>query len=128
MKLKAGDRVSCKLKQSVIVSPYDSYDDIRIFEIIGVDFNMEGYYLFVPSYIFLKNSAKIDNYNFKKLNINSKYIDEEYVFITEKLVCEVSFILKGASCKKCQIYSEYAEPNQDDGTLICYSCRANPYR
>ena len=128
MKLKAGDRISCKLKESVIVSPYDSYEDIRTFEIISVDFNLEGYYLFVPAYIFIKNSAKIDNYNFRKLNINPKYIDEEYVFIGEKLVYEVSFILQGAFCKNCYNYSEYAEPNQDDGTLLCFSCRSVSYR
>lgn len=29
----------------------------------------------------------------------------------------------GCSCKKCKEYYQYAEPNQDDGTLICYGCR-----
>lgn len=30
---------------------------------------------------------------------------------------------EGCSCKKCENYYEYAEPNQDDGTLICWACR-----
>ena len=34
----------------------------------------------------------------------------------------------GMYCKKCQNFYQYAEPNQDDGSLLCYSCRANPYR
>lgn len=29
----------------------------------------------------------------------------------------------GCDCKKCKEIFPYAEPNQDDGTLICYSCR-----
>lgn len=29
----------------------------------------------------------------------------------------------GLSCKKCHVYYEFADSNQDDGTLICYSCR-----
>lgn len=29
----------------------------------------------------------------------------------------------GCNCKKCKEYFPYAEPNQEDGTLICYACR-----
>jgi len=29
----------------------------------------------------------------------------------------------GCTCRKCKEYYQYAEPNQDDGTLICYGCR-----
>lgn len=29
----------------------------------------------------------------------------------------------GCHCKKCKEFYPYAEPNQEDGTLICYSCR-----
>jgi hypothetical protein len=29
----------------------------------------------------------------------------------------------GCVCKKCKELFPYAEPNQDDGTLICYACR-----
>lgn len=32
-------------------------------------------------------------------------------------------ISDGCFCKKCKEYYQYAEPNQDDGTLICYGCR-----
>lgn len=32
---------------------------------------------------------------------------------------------KPVSCKKCKNYNEYAIPNQDDGTFICYSCRGS---
>lgn len=29
----------------------------------------------------------------------------------------------GCECKNCKEFYPYAEPNQDDGTLICYGCR-----
>lgn len=29
----------------------------------------------------------------------------------------------GCFCKKCKEFYPYAEPNQQDGTLICYGCR-----
>jgi hypothetical protein len=29
----------------------------------------------------------------------------------------------GCTCKKCKEFFEYAEPNQEDGTLICWACR-----
>jgi formylmethanofuran dehydrogenase subunit E len=29
----------------------------------------------------------------------------------------------GCDCKKCKEFYPYAEPNQEDGTLVCYKCR-----
>jgi hypothetical protein len=29
----------------------------------------------------------------------------------------------GCLCKKCKEFYDFAEPNQEDGTLICWSCR-----
>lgn len=29
----------------------------------------------------------------------------------------------GCKCKRCEDFNEYAEPNQEDGTFICYGCR-----
>lgn len=37
-------------------------------------------------------------------------------------------LLDGMFCKKCQTFYDFAEANQEDGTLLCYSCRHNPYR
>ncbi len=34
----------------------------------------------------------------------------------------------GMLCEKCKTFYEFAEPNQDNGSMICYSCRNNPYR
>jgi len=31
--------------------------------------------------------------------------------------------LEGTICSKCNMHNLYAEPNQNDGTYICYNCR-----
>jgi len=31
----------------------------------------------------------------------------------------------GCACKKCKEFNEYASPNQDDKTFICYACLHN---
>jgi len=33
----------------------------------------------------------------------------------------------GMYCIKCQNWIGFAEPNQPDGSLICYTCKSNPY-
>lgn len=36
--------------------------------------------------------------------------------------------IDGMFCKKCQSFIQYAEPNQPDGLMICYTCRVSPYK
>jgi hypothetical protein len=33
--------------------------------------------------------------------------------------------IDGMVCSRCKDFYPYAEPNQPDGTLICYRCRNN---
>jgi len=125
-RLKAGDRVSCKLKESKITSPYADFDDIKTFEIIGIDEHLNGYYLYIPSYIFVKDCLKVDNYNYKKFNVAAKYIGDDYVFIEEKLVHQVVFILEGTCCFRCKEFFDYVQ--NTDEKWLCYSCNKDPYR
>lgn len=39
------------------------------------------------------------------------------------VLSKISPYLDGISCRKCTNFYKYAEPNQPDGTLICWSCR-----
>lgn len=125
-KLKPGDRVDCRVKASTIVSPYRSYDEIKTFEIVAVD--GPGYYLYVPHYYLLKGTVVADKYKCKNLNIDKKFLDENIIFIQESMIVNVQSRLDGLSCVLCKEFYPYAEPNRGDGTLICYSCRQNPYR
>lgn len=125
-KLKLGDRIDCRIKSSVIVSPYKDYDEIRTFQIIAKD--KQGYYLYVPSYYTLKNTLKVDNRQSKQLGIDIKFLDEEFIYIQGNMVLRIHSILDGMNCSNCKDFYQMAEPNQEDGTLICYSCKQNPYR
>ena len=42
---------------------------------------------------------------------------------TEDFVIETKKFSDGCTCKKCREFFPYAEPNQKDGTLVCYGCR-----
>lgn len=125
--LKPGDRVDCLIKLYDIIIPYDlEYDYIKTFEIISQD--RHGYYLYVPNYIFLNQTTKLDKYLCKQLQIDEKFIDENIIYISENLIYQISSVLDGAFCVICNTFCQYACANQPDGTLICWSCRQNKYR
>lgn len=125
-KLKPGDRVDCHVREATIVSPYKGYDEIRTFEIVAVD--KYGYYLYVPPYYTLKSTSKADKNRCKQLGIDKRFLDADIIFIQENLISKVVSELDGMTCTKCGEFYAMSSPNQDDGTLICYSCRFNPYR
>ena len=41
---------------------------------------------------------------------------------------KLSFYEDGCKCTNCKEFYPMAVPNQPDNTLICYSCRDNPWR
>jgi hypothetical protein len=125
VRLKPGDRVNCRMKESRIVNPYDSeFDDEKTFEIVAIDDS--GYYLFVPVYYNVKESYKIDYYDAKEMGSDARFIGEECVYILENLVFKILSVLDGKACSKCKEFYEYAASNQTDGTLVCWSCRTYP--
>ena len=125
-KLKAGDRIDCKIKEAIIVGPYKEYDHIKSFEIVSAD--KRGYYLYVPPYLSLNETVKADIYLCKQLNIDAKFLDTQVIYIDASLIYKVRYIMDGMCCCKCQDFIIMAGPNQLDGTMICFSCRSNHYR
>lgn len=125
-KLKPGDRIDCRVKAHIIVSPYKDYDEIKTFQIIARD--KLGYYLYVPCYFLLKDTYTVTKYQCDNLNIDYKFIGEEFVYIQSNMISRINLVYDGLFCSKCSEFFQMAEPNQEDGTLICYSCRINPYR
>jgi len=123
---KQGDSVTCRISSAEIVSPYKAYDEIKSFVIVAVD--DRGYYLFVPNYMFIKNVIIADKYKCKTLGIEQRFLGEEIVYIAENMVASVERKQEGLHCKVCNEMFPYAKPNQDDGSLVCYSCRQNPWR
>jgi len=63
----------------------------------------------------------------KALNIDPKFLDEEMVYIKENIVASVVTRQDGLQCKICKEFFPYSVANQEDGCLVCYSCRQNPY-
>jgi len=125
-KLKPGDRVDCRVKEATIVSPYKEYDDVLTFEVIGID--QYGYYLYVPPYYFIKKTFTVDKYQCKNLGVDPRFLDVQAHYIQENMILRINSVLDGMKCCNCEEFYSMAEPNQDDGTLICWSCRKNPYR
>lgn len=124
--LKPGDRVDCCIRFSSIVSPYRQHDEVRTFEIVATD--EFGYYLFVPGYIYIKGSVKADSFQCKVLGINPRFLNEQIIYIQDNLINNVHSVMDGATCSRCKEFYTMAEANQDDGTMICWSCRKDPYR
>lgn len=124
--LKPGDRIDCRVKSATIVSPYSSYDEVKTFEIVAKDDG--GYYLYVPHYYHLKSTVVADEWRCKNLRIDKKFLGENIIHITDGLIYSVQERLDGLCCKVCREFYQFSEPNQSDGSLICYQCRANPYR
>lgn len=125
-RLRPGDRVDCRIKSATIVSPYKNYDEIKTFEVVAAD--EHGYYLYVPHYYYLKGTKVADQYQCKALGINKKFLDENIIYIQTNQIYAVQQMLDGMFCKICHEFYRYAEANQEDDTLICFACRANPYR
>lgn len=40
---------------------------------------------------------------------------------------QVSIAKAGCHCRKCREYFPFAEPNQTDGSLVCWNCRNYPH-
>ena len=127
-KLKPGDRVACRVKSNVIVSPYNpDYDEVVTLDIVAKD-KSTGYYLYVPCYRLLKGSVTVDKSLCKQYGIDHKFLGEQVILIQVSAIYKISSILDGCFCANCHEFFQMAEPNQEDGTLICWSCRQNPYR
>lgn len=124
--LKAGDRVDCRILANKIVSPYsDNYDCVKTFEIVSLD--TWGYFIYIPQYVLIENSMKIDSSYSRALAIDSKFIGENMVYIKESLIYKISSLFDGCICCKCHEFYDFAAPNQENGTMICWSCRNYPY-
>jgi len=123
--LKAGDTITCFIKHSKVVCSYTDSDNQIDLEIVARD--SSGYFLYVPHYIYLDGTKEITNIDVRVLKINSKFLGSKMLYIETALVGKVKKTLDGMTCSSCLQYYDYAAPNQPDGTLVCFSCRAYPY-
>lgn len=124
--LNPGDKIKCKLKDNVLVNAYETdYDEIIVFEILARD--EYGYCVYIPHYLYLNNCVTLDSRLIADWDIDSKFLNEKSLYIRENLVFKVDSVLDGMSCSKCKEFFNKASANQEDGTLICWSCRKYRY-
>jgi hypothetical protein len=126
VRLRAGDRVKCRISAGVIVSPYTEYDEVRTFEVVATD--EDGCYLYVPHYQFLKGAYYIDPSRARKLKIESRFHQELMTYVVEKNVAGVESQMDGERCARCQEFCAMASPNQEDKTFLCWACVKDPFR
>lgn len=126
-RLKPGDLVDLRFKLGKAVSPYSGdYDETRTLEIVATD--THGYHLYVPQYVALKDTVEVDDRDCRLLNINGRYSGENILYVSEAMICKVNTVLDGCACMRCEEFFQYAIPNQEDGTMICWQCRFNRFR
>jgi hypothetical protein len=123
IQLKIGTIVFCKIKGTEIVYNYEDFDATLEFTIIGYDGT--SYLLNVPKYYNIKDSFLVDEELLDKLNLHYDWLGKKIINIYETEIVKTKqySILDGSSCKKCKEFYQFAEPNQPDGTMICYVCR-----
>lgn len=124
--LKPGDIVTCRIKDSRIVSCYSSYDDELSFEIIANE--TQGYYIYIPGSYNLQETAIVTSFISQSLNIDKKYIGGQTIYINNNYIIDILYKFTGCCCSRCGEYFPQAEANQDDGTMKCYLCRKYPFR
>ena len=83
---------------------------------------------YVPNYITVPHAEKLTEALARKFAVNKKYLGGRMVAIGIDSIIDVIIHTDGTICISCKKFYPYAEPNQEDKTLICYSCRDNPYR
>jgi hypothetical protein len=121
-----GDTVLCHLKGSTIVATYDpDYDTKRIFDVVAL-YN-EGYLLYVPIDIVIDGSVYITAANCSKYNTHKRFIDSAAVHVSDFKIVRVCSTIDGMCCIKCEQFYSMSSPNQEDGTLLCWSCRMYPH-
>ena len=128
--LTYGDIATCKILGNTIVQIISKSDVELPFEVIGYSFIDDFYILHIPKYYNIRNSWIIEREHLDELFIGRNFIGDKAVAIKQDKI--IRSIKKnsnqdGMSCIKCKKFCHMAGANQSDGTLICWSCRDNPY-
>lgn len=122
-----GDQVVCLIRDKTIVNASDIDYDLRfVFDVITT--YAEGLILYVPTDLQLNDCMLLNAYNCERFNIDRKFLDSLSYYITEYKVVEIYQQIDGMCCARCKDFFPMSEPNQANGTLLCYSCRQNPWR
>ena len=127
MEYRVADDVVVKIQEGRIVPTYSSeYHEQAILEVVALKEN--GYLLFVPDRLSLKESFCINLYNYKKHGIVKRFVDSDVIHVEEDKIVRLYRRVPGMMCRHCQEFYYMSEPNEPEGTLLCWSCRENRFR
>ncbi len=130
MRYDIGDKVYTKIAGATIISKTSNqYDAILSFNIIGIGLKDEFCVIYIPEYYRIK-----DRFQLQEKQLDEYLIDKEYLFKNAIAIWDSHIVsiqragVDGMFCEHCKLFIPWAQSNQPDGTLLCYSCRANPWR
>lgn len=128
-----GDHVVCKIKDGSIIARHERCEDRITLTIAGrimLDENTWEYVAYVPEYeaAGMKSTFRIRPELARRYGAHPKFIGELGISLRKNNIIKISHRADGMNCINCDEFYDKAEPNQEDGTLVCYSCRQNPYR
>lgn len=116
-----GDQIVCHIYELNIVSIYSTnWDYKHIFEIISA--YDEGYMIYIPNSLFIKSYIEILDSNYKKYNLDKKFVGSAACYVSSEKIVSIYSKVDGMHCSVCKDFIQMAEPNQEDGGLICWSC------
>jgi len=120
--LSPGDQVVCIIKAGVVLQATEvDYDLKQIFDIASQYEN--GYMIYVPVSLFLKDAIPVVAGNLAKFKIDKKFLGSSIYYITEYKIVYVYRKIDGICCSDCNEFYSMAVANQPNGTLICWNCR-----
>src|SRR5271165_7774 len=121
-----GDRVVCKIQNDKVVNIYnEASSETRVFDIITK--HNEGYFVYINSGSCIKDTILITSSNYKKYNVDKKFIDCEILFITDHNIFSIYSKIDGMTCIRCKTFSSMASSNQSDGSFVCWNCTMYPF-
>ncbi len=92
--------------------------------VTGDDYDNNRLLCYVPHYLTIKSSFKLNRYQQDGFEFDTKFVGEQGIFIDDEEVIRHLPALPGEVCSNCKILIQYAS-----GTpYMCWSCRENPYR
>jgi len=59
-----------------------------------------------------------------KILLDDENFPAEIIILTDGEQIIKNNSANGCTCRKCGNFNEYAEPNQQDGTFVCFGCKS----
>ena len=128
MAYSIGDRILARRKGKQIISKNDDdFDELIRVTIIG---KSDDHYLgHLAGPYDIKTAWLAGEDDLAIYGFDEKYLMHVVIFLNEdKIDGFQTDSDDGMNCSCCDEFNIYAGPNQPDGTMICWSCRQNPFR